>query len=333
MRHPLLLLLCLALPLCGQSLPFPGPGGVGTAAVSTDYANTLGTGDRRPSINVFWTSGFVTVQDSSVIVDGSYTNEGSGQEFYIPTGTDISGKSIWFDFRSGRIVDQIRVTLQSAQTMGTWQVSGSNNASSWTDIDTPKAFTTGSTTITLTFSNSTSYRFLRITGVSDYGTQTNWREVEFKIAEGNSTYNSPTSFANALSTGDRTATITLSADSGLFANTTYSVFVNGIGDNTNYVPSGTDFIGKALTIDFGSAKILDAIKLFTELSQDQGAWTISGSNDGSSYTTIATAVTSEPLNPKVWVFFNLTAYRYYRMTGASGTVSQTWWREMEFRIN
>jgi hypothetical protein len=304
---------------------------VPTAPTSTtSYANTGGTGDRRDDITITATRGLCNSDDWTVFVDGSISDNSS----YVLGGTGFIGKSLTFDFRTGKVVDEIKVRAGAANDLATWQPSGSNDGVNFTNIGSPVAFTIATSAL-LTFTNFTSYRYYRITGSSGTINQTHWQEIEFKIDQGDNTYESSTSYSNTGGTGDRTASITVTDDSGIFANGSLSIFVNGADEDTNYVPNGTGFITKSFTLDFGSVttKIIDEIRLKLASTNDQAAWQVSGSNDGSSFADLGGVAEFPRLTTSVISFFNLTGYRYYRLTGASGTVSQTFWRELEFRID
>jgi hypothetical protein len=300
--------------------------------MATSYANPGGTGDRRSSIWITADRGFLNRDDYSLWLDGVADN--SANNFPV-TGTSFQGKSITFDFRTGKIVDEIRLYVETGgNSQGAWDVSGSNDGVNFTSIATAVSWT-GTTTKLLTFTNSTSYRYLRITGESGTITQTHWREIEFKIDQGNTDVASSTSYSNTGGTGDRTASITLTQTSGLFNSGTLSVFVDGASANNNYIPSGTGFQGKSVTFDFGvgAAKVIDEIRLVMAGAEEQGTWQVSASNNGTDWTNLGGNVIWPRLATRVVSFFNLDGYRYYRMTGVSGTIVQNFMYEYQFRID
>jgi hypothetical protein len=298
--------------------------------MATSYANSLGTGDRRGSVVITFSRDIFDNDDVSVLINGALEN---GR--YVPSGTGFQGKHITFDFRTGQVIDEIRIQMGGAFDQGTWQPSGSNDGENFTNIGSPVAFTVAAPAV-LAFTNSTSYRFYRITGSSGTVNQTYWQEVQFKIDAGAATYASSTAYANSLGTGNRTASITVTADNGTFdANTGYDGLVDGATPvSGRYVPSGTAFQGKKITFDFGSgaSKVIDEIKLSVGSAADQATWQVSGSNNGTDFTNIGSAKTFPRIASTFLSFFNLTGYRYYRLTGSSGTVSQDYWKEVEFRI-
>lgn len=296
--------------------------------MATSYANSLGTGDRRGSILIIHDLNLFNTESTLEFIDGAVANGN-----YVPSGTGFQGKKVTFDFRTGKIIDELRVNTEFANNQGTWQVSGSNDGVNFTNIGSPVAFTVATPAV-LAFTNSTSYRYYRLTGSSGTITQTYWREIEFKIDQGSTTPASATTYSDALSTGNRTSTITVTASAGLFnsGNTNMSILVDGNTANTaDFIPNGTGFQTKTIVIDFVSTVILDEIKLYNQAITEQGTWTVSGSNDGSSYTGLGdwpfqrTAL-------KVMGFFNQTGYRFYKLTGLSGTIAQSYWDELEFRV-
>jgi hypothetical protein len=300
--------------------------------MATDYANAGGTGDRTGSIWITADRGFLNQDAVSGWVDNVFTNAANN---FPLTGTTFQGKSITFDFRTGKIVDEIRLYVETGgNSQGTWDVSGSNDGENFTSIATAVAWT-GTTTKLLTFTNSTSYRYYRITGATGTITQTHWRELEFKIEQGATDVASSTSYSNTGGTGDRTASITLSQTSGLFNSATLSVFVDGLSANNNYVPNGTGFQGKSVTFDFGvgASKVIDEIRLVMAGAEEQGTWQVSASNNGTDFTNLGSAKTWPRIATRVISFFNLTGYRYYRMTGVSGTIVQNFMYEYQFRID
>lgn len=143
-----------------------------------------------------------------------------------------------------------------------------------------------------------------------------------------------TSYSNPGGTGNRTASITASATTALFNdNSLIQQFLNGSFANATYVPDGTAFIGKNITFDFGTGKVVDEVRLIVEIANSQATWQPSGSNNGTDFTDIGSPVAFTVANSALLTFTNSTSYRYYRLTGSSGTVSQTWWQEVEFKID
>lgn len=304
------------------------------ASAATSYANTLGTGDRRGSVVISFTRGVFQLEDVSYLINGVTNGDDGLLDTYVPNGTGFQSKSITFDFRTGKIVDEIRLVIAGANDQATWQPSGSNDGENFTNIGSPVAFTVATPSI-FAFTNSTSYRYYRITGSSGTVSQNYWRELEFKLEDGDSTYASSTSYSNTGGTGNRTSSITVTDPDTIFTGTgPLSELVNGANEDDLYVASGTGFQTKSVVFDFGAGntKIIDEIKLYVPSAKDQATWQVAGSANGSSWTNIGSAKTFPLVGvSRIISFFNLTAYRYYRITGDSGTVDQDYWREVDFR--
>lgn len=143
-----------------------------------------------------------------------------------------------------------------------------------------------------------------------------------------------TSYANTGGTGNRTATVTASSSFAAGASTPPAM-VNGSQANEYWV---TTQASGAWTFDFGvgAAKYIDEIKWYQDIAVSQGTYTFEGSNDNSSYTTIATglaiggsATTTLSFTPAV-----TTLWRYFRLRLTSGsTSSSSFQREAEFKIS
>lgn len=142
-----------------------------------------------------------------------------------------------------------------------------------------------------------------------------------------------TSYANAGGTGDRTASITTSTSGGSFVGTS-ATLIDGNTTNTGfYFTSPT--AGHYIQFDLGSAKVIDELKWYQSGAYDQGVWNLTGSNDGSSFTsTNDFTLGSASVNPTTHTITNTTAYRYYRLTKVSGSTSSTPWLNcIEFKIS
>lgn len=131
----------------------------------------------------------------------------------------------------------------------------------------------------LTFVNSTAYRYWKLVAIGGTVSQTYWREIEFRVSG---------SYADAISTGNRTATITLTTSASLFTGTATTIIDGVTGSGTAYIPNQTLDATEWIKFDLGSAKALNAIKLYTELGLVQGQWDFQASTDDVSYATIAT---------------------------------------------
>ena len=100
--------------------------------------------------------------------------------------------------------------------------------------------------------------------------------------------------------------------------------------------SGHAVSGYYITFDFGSARIVDEAKWYQDNSTAQGVWKWQGSNDDSSYTDIGSSFTlaGATTQTQTQLNGNTTPYRYYRLLGVSGNVSDSpFTKGIEFQID
>jgi hypothetical protein len=140
-----------------------------------------------------------------------------------------------------------------------------------------------------------------------------------------------TSYANAGGTGNRTASITVTA-SGFVG--TPSTLVNGV----TTPPEGWFTAGMTAPVqfDFATAKVIDEAKFYQDLSTTHGTWKWQGSPDASSWTDIGGSFTLGGTSTQTITTLagNTTGYRYYRIANVSGTASSASYAlEFEFKID
>lgn len=142
-------------------------------------------------------------------------------------------------------------------------------------------------------------------------------------------------------TGDRTASITVTATVGLkhtAASALSKLVDGGLGHNdtdSTYF-AFVDVSAHWLKFDFGTAKVVDEAKWYQDTTDGHGTWRWYGSNDDSSYTAIGSnfSLGGSMMQTQTELNGNSTSYRYYRLTGVSGTASQgPWLKEIEFKQN
>jgi hypothetical protein len=167
------------------------------------------------------------------------------------------------------------------------------------------------------------------------GNNINWLKIktsEIPATSGSSSY------ADSYSSGDRTATITATALGGLILGGAASYLVNGnTTEGVIYFASGAAVDGTFfIKFDFGSGKIIDEAKFYQSATSTHGTWKWQGSNDNSAWTDIGSSFTLggfTPYQTQTSLNGNSTSYRYYKLTGVSGTTSQTpYIREFEFKV-
>jgi hypothetical protein len=142
-----------------------------------------------------------------------------------------------------------------------------------------------------------------------------------------------TSYSNAGGSGDRTATIPVTASAGLVVNTT-TRFV-GVGASGTYFANART--SGWLKFDFGTAKIINELKYYQSNAVSQGTWQFEGSNDDSTWTAVGSPfeITGTAFVSGSAISSNTNSYRYYRInkTGAGATSSGAWAYQFEFKIS
>lgn len=150
------------------------------------------------------------------------------------------------------------------------------------------------------------------------------------------------SYANSGGTGDRTGSITVSVSGSPFdGSSTPNRLVNGSTSGDNYTNgvgmNGTTVTGQTITFDFGSgqSKYITEAKWYMQTATGHGTWKWGGSTDNSSYTDIGSSFTlgGATTQTQTELSGNTNGYRYYRLTGVSGTSSASPFNyEIEFKI-
>ena len=133
-----------------------------------------------------------------------------------------------------------------------------------------------------------------------------------------------TSYANPGGSGSRTAIIAVSQSSsnrpdGNSFNLLY--LVNGANTNVNYFPNSCPD-GEWVKFDFGSGKVITALKFIQQSVTSQGTWQLEGSNDDSSWSSVGSTFTlGSPEEASSAFSSNSTYYRYYRLKKTGGSTN------------
>lgn len=139
-------------------------------------------------------------------------------------------------------------------------------------------------------------------------------------------------YVNLGGTGDRRLIIAVSS-SGLGLNGPPSNFVNGLYDNVDFF--GVSSSGN-LRFDFGvgASKRITEFKWYQDAAIANGTWNFSGSNDGTSWTAVASNFVLGSSATTTISFTNTNGYRYYSLdlTGATPTSGGPFTKEIEFKI-
>lgn len=144
------------------------------------------TGNRTSTIAVSASSGLLhATTTASKLVDGSFTADATGSVYFNPI-LGVAGRWIQFDFGTAKLIDEAAWYQDITDTQGVWQWQGSADASGWTNIGS--SFTLGTSAYRLSLhlelhSNTTSYRYYRLLGISGTTSSNSWlQEIEFRIA-------------------------------------------------------------------------------------------------------------------------------------------------------
>jgi hypothetical protein len=156
-----------------------------SARNASEYVSTISsseayeTGDRRSSYTV--TAENITIAYGPV--SNSVNGVTTGDQWYWTSGTNSSGDAIVWDLGSGnsKIYTGAKWYQENSNSNGNWVWQGSNNGSSWTDLNAGFDLG-GATLITQEWSNTTAYRYIRLRAVSGSRSDSMWqRETEFKV--------------------------------------------------------------------------------------------------------------------------------------------------------
>ncbi len=147
-------------------------------------------------------------------------------------------------------------------------------------------------------------------------------------------------YANPGGTGDRTASITVTATLSYAGGGAPSVMVDGIkaGATNFYWAGGVAVAGKYLRFDFGAAasKLITEAKYYQQTTTSHGVMKWQGSNNGTDWTDIGGTFTlgGAATQTITTLSGNALGYRYYQMMGVSGNQSNVpWVYEFEFKID
>lgn len=299
-----------------------------SSGVTTDYANPGGTGERNSIILASSSASCLASDKVMTLINGA-----NGTDTWFTAGALSGSVYLRWDFGIERVIDEAKFYQSSATAQGTWKWQGSDDASSWTDIGSSFAIAASATqTLTELNGNTTAYRYYQMVGVSG---STNGGpyvyEMEFKVEAAPA---SSTSWTDALSYGDRQATITETTT--VTWNGTFSKIIDGdTTESTHWMSSGATS-GLYIRFDFGSGKFIDQVKWYQSSAIAQGIWKWQGSDDASSWTDVSNPFyLGFAATQTVYLSLaNATSYRYWQMIGVSGNASSgSYQREAEFKIS
>lgn len=146
-----------------------------------------------------------------------------------------------------------------------------------------------------------------------------------------------TSYANSGGTGDRTASITVTATAPIIA---FAGTLNNLVDGSmaadaagSASPTGLATAGQYLRFQFASKKYIDEIKVYYNIVPNNGSWKWQASNDASSWTDLATFTWDATLETVALTGMDFAGYLYYQMIlTADHNLTNDWFQEVEFKI-
>jgi len=202
---------------------------VSSATLSAGSAS-YETGNRQSIYTITKDS---TTVDVTKWIDGGFTADASNSWYMSGGDTVDSNRFIRFDLGAGnsKIYQGVKEhTNNPAGNQGNWEIKASNDGSTWTTLKSSFTWYNGfgSTSGTLSWTNTTAYRYIEFRGVSGTDDSTGWhKELEWYVAPETSTLNASGSFEGT--------TITASSTSSMGAVLTYQDFSGTNSLNTDII--------------------------------------------------------------------------------------------------
>lgn len=149
--------------------------------------------------------------------------------------------------------------------------------------------------------------------------------------------NAGASYSHVGGTGNRSSLITVTSAASTWGSGTGATLVDGASANNLTWNNGQAVSGKWVKFDFGSGNtpIIKEAIYRQSTTTGEGTWQWQGSNDDSNWTNIGNTFTlgGTTVQTITELSGNTTGYRYYRLNGSSGSLSNTpWVYEMEFKL-
>lgn len=268
--------------------------------------------------------------------------DGDTSTYWRPTNADTE-RSLVFALGSDKVVDKIRLYLSSSYAPSNCTVYGSSDGSSYTEIAslTP---TQTSGWVELDFTNTTGYSYYKFVFASLYSSYLYlyeielWNVVSWVKADG---HNIVVKFTEALTTNP-SATLgyayrqltdaivtTLNAYS-----TTYpaTALIDGVASTSAYW-YGTTAINW-IKLELTRPRIAQGFKWYIASSTYYPlTFTISGSNDGSTWTQLGGTFTGTSTTGwQEFTFTNTTEYKYYKIDTLTANSSRLYISEVQLLI-
>lgn len=141
---------------------------------------------------------------------------------------------------------------------------------------------------------------------------------------------------NFLGAGFRRRLITVTTTANI-TNGPLSNLVSGKkqNDNAEGLFCTTNETGRQFVFEFPFPVVVDEFTWYQDAAGTQGTYTLSGSNDGSTYTNITTGINLGGASAvDVHAFTNTTYYKFYKLLSTAGSTSNSrWLQEIEFKVS
>ncbi len=269
----------------GSGTALSGGDGTGSNVIPTMTSNTNPSGVASAN-NVYNSREPWTSMQGSIVSPGWTSGAGAPSwiKYAFPSGTTKKVNG----YRLG--------TSYPSEAPKAWKLQGSNNDTDWTDLDTQSAQTgwTDGAYRTFSFTNSTAYRYFRLY-VTEGNNATYIRVDAFELLESASKDNA---FDDSTSTYWRS-----SQTSGSISAAAYIGYDFGVG------------VTKALTgftiKQHAANQAINSVK-------------VQRSDNGSSWTDVATVAITADTSLQTKSFTNTTAARYWRLLANAETASGSW---------
>jgi hypothetical protein len=314
----------------GPAIYFDGTGDYLSLANSTDW--NFGTGDftiegsfwlsSSSTQQVLWDRGATAGSYAVLQSSGDEMNvvlESTGKSFY-PISTSY-GQAIqsnrWYHFAWSRASGTLRFFVNGVPI-------GAGIASSENITDT-SAFLIGSN-VAVNLPMTGFIREFRISNVARYTSAFTPSQTGFTVDSNTKLYikgdenNGSGQTIVPVMTADNAPSPYVASASSTYSGSypAYAAF-DGNAATRWATPSGTHT--GWLKIDIGTAKAITGYRILSYSSQSPTDWTVQGSNNDSTWTTLDTRTGQQPTTLTTFSFTNSTAYRYYKLdiTACYGT--------------
>jgi hypothetical protein len=255
-----------------------------------------------------------------------------------------SGREFKFVYPWAVLMDEFTWTQDSAGTQGTWKLEGSNDDTTYADIVTGLNIGGASAVDVHSFTNTTPYRYYRLTQTAGSTTNSRWiQEVEFKVALDSAlggTIVGTTSYSNTDGSGNRSARMLmlLNVDTACGGSDVgnMNAMLNGVTGVAGCTDATAFHNGETtdeIKICFRNPTVVDEFTWKQALVAAHGTWKIAGSTDDITYTDLGTGIAlGAGSTTEAFSFSNINGYFFYKLIQTAGsTNSSSWLYEIEFK--